>query len=111
VDLDQLRENMDDDEEMLQDIVGAFLRDHGNQLRELKQGLMSGDEKSALRGAHTLKGLLLTLAAQPAADVALEVEHALREHDPRRAAAGVPKLEVQLARLLPELERMLRRAA
>jgi hypothetical protein len=54
---------------------------------------------------------LLTLAAQPAADVALEVEHALREHDPKRAAAGVPKLEVQLARLLPELERMLRRAA
>jgi CheY-like chemotaxis protein/HPt (histidine-containing phosphotransfer) domain-containing protein len=111
VDLDQLRENMDDDEEMLQDIVGAFLRDHGNQLRELKQGLASGDEKSALRGAHTLKGLLLTLAAQPAADVALEVEHALREHNPKRAAAGVPRLEGQLARLLPELERMLRKAA
>jgi HPt (histidine-containing phosphotransfer) domain-containing protein len=111
LDLEQLRENMDDDEEMLQDIVGAFLRDHGNQLRELKQGLATGDEKSALRGAHTLKGLLLTLAAQPAADVALELERALREHDPKRAAAGVPRLESQLARLLPELERMLRRAA
>jgi HPt (histidine-containing phosphotransfer) domain-containing protein len=111
LDLGQLRENMDDDEEMLQDIVGAFLRDHGNQLRELKQGLASGDEKSALRGAHTLKGLLLTLAAQPAADVALEVERALREHDPKRAAAGVPRLESQLARLLPELQRLVSKAA
>jgi signal transduction histidine kinase/DNA-binding response OmpR family regulator len=111
LDLDQLRENMDDDEEMLQDIVGAFLRDHGNQLRELKQGLASADEKSALRAAHTLKGLLLTLAAQPAADVALEVERALREHDPKRAAAGVPRLEAQLARLLPELQQLVRRAA
>jgi HPt (histidine-containing phosphotransfer) domain-containing protein len=111
LELDQLRENMDDDEEMLQDIVGAFLRDHGNQLRELRQGLATGDEKSALRGAHTLKGLLLTLAAQPAADVALEVEHALREHDMKRAAAGVPRLEGQLERLIPELQRLIRKAA
>ena len=111
VDLDQLRENMDDDEEMLQDIVGAFLRDHGNQLRELRQGLATGDEKSALRGAHTLKGLLLTLAAQPAADVALEVEHAVREHDMKRASAGVPRLEGQLERLIPELQRLIRKAA
>ena len=111
LDLDQLRENMDDDEEMLQDIVGAFLRDHGNQLRELKQGLSSGDEKSALRGAHTLKGLLLTLAAQPAADVALDVERAIREHDLKRAAAGLPRLDGQLARLLPELEKLVRKAA
>ena len=111
VDLDQLRENMDDDEEMLQDIVGAFLRDHGNQLRELRQGLATGDEKSALRGAHTLKGLLLTLAAQPAADVALEVEHAVREHDLKRASAGVPRLEGQLERLIPELQRLIRKAA
>jgi len=111
VDLEQLRVNMDDDEEMLQDIVGAFLRDHGNQLRELRQGLALGDEKSALRGAHTLKGLLLTLAAQPAADVALEVEHALREHDMKRASACVPRLEGQLERLIPELQRLIRKAA
>ena len=102
---------MDDDEEMLQDIVGAFLRDHGNQLRELKAGLQSGDEKSALRSAHTLKGLLLTLAAQPAADVALECERSLREHDLKRAATHVPRLEAHLARLLPELQRLVRRAA
>src|SRR5262249_55596729 len=111
LDLGQLRTNMDEDDEMLQDIVSAFLRDHVNQLRDLKHGLQSGDEKGALRGAHTLKGLLLTLAAQPAADVALEVERALRDHDLKRAAAGVPRLESQLAQLLPELQALLRRAA
>jgi len=111
LDLNQLRTNMDDDEEMLQDIVSAFLRDHANQLRELKTGLQTRDEKSALRGAHTLKGLLLTLAAQPAADAALEVERALRDHDLNRATANVPRLEQHLSRLLPELQALLRRAA
>src|SRR5262249_6766379 len=111
LDLEQLRTNMDEDEEMLQDIVGAFRRDHGNQLRELQHGRAAGDEKRALPGAHSLKGVLCTLAAQPAADVALEVERALREHDARRAAAGVPRLEAQLARLLPELQRLVRKAA
>jgi len=111
LDLEQLRTNMDDDVEMLQDIVGAFIRDHGNQVRELKTGLQLGDQKTALRSAHTLKGLLLTLAAQPAADVALEVEHFLREHDLARATAHLPRLEAQLMRLLPELNRLARRAA
>jgi CheY-like chemotaxis protein len=111
LDLVQLRTNMDDDDEMLQDIVGAFLRDHGNQLRELKSGLRTGDDKIALRSAHTLKGLLLTLAAQPAADVALDCERALRERDLVRAANQVPRLEAQLSRLLPELQRLVRRAA
>jgi len=43
--------------------------------------------------------------------VALEVERALREKDPKRAAAGVPRLEGQLARLLPELHRLVSKAA
>ena len=54
-DLVQLRSNMDDDEDMLTDIVGAFLRDHLAQLRDLRTGLQNADEKTALRTAHTLK--------------------------------------------------------
>jgi signal transduction histidine kinase/DNA-binding response OmpR family regulator len=111
LDLVMLRSNMDDDEDMLQDIVGAFLRDHLSQLRELHRGLAAQDAPGALRAAHTLKGLLLTLAAQPAADAALEVEHAVRGGDLPRAAALLPHLEGQLSRLLPELNALLRRAA
>ncbi len=111
LDLVGLRRNMDDDEEMLQDIVGAFLRDHLVQLRDLRKGLSTGEAQGALRCAHTLKGLLLTLAAQPAADSALEVERAVRASDFPRATSLLTRLESQLARLLPELETLLRRAA
>ena len=111
VDVDALRRNMDDDEEMLQDIVGAFLRDHVTQLKELHRGLGTQDAQGALRSAHTLKGLLLTLAAQPAADAALEVEHAVRAGDLPRAVALLPNLEAHLTQLMPELYSLLRRAA
>jgi len=111
LDVSSLRANMDDDEEMLQDIVGAFLRDHVTQLRDLRQALTTLDAQVALRGAHTLKGLLLTLAAQPAADAALDVERAVRAGELARATSLLPKLEAQLSLLLPQLQGLVRRAA
>ena len=90
-DLVQLRRNMDDDEDMLLDIVGAFLRDHLAQLRDLRTGLAQGDEKTALRTAHTLKGLLLTLAAEDAAEVALELEQRVRAQDLVSASGHLPQ--------------------
>ena len=110
-DLRQLQRNMDDDEDMLVDIVGAFLRDHIAQLRDLRAGLSQGDEQTALRTAHTLKGLLLTLAADDAAEVAVELERLVRVNDLAGARTQFLVLETQLARLIPELEVLLRRAA
>jgi HPt (histidine-containing phosphotransfer) domain-containing protein len=111
LDLAQLKSNMDDDEEMLQDIVGAFLRDHIAQLAHLRTALHTGDQPTALRAAHTMKGLLLTLAAQDAADVALTIEHAIRSSELATAAGLLPLFDSQLARLLPELQALQRRAA
>ena len=110
-DLGQLKNNMDDDEEMLQDIVGAFLRDHIAQVAHLRAALHSGDQATALRTAHTMKGLLLTLAAQDAAEVALTIEHAVRAGELANAAGLLPLFDAQLARLLPELRALQNRAA
>jgi HPt (histidine-containing phosphotransfer) domain-containing protein len=96
---------------MLLDIVGAFLRDHLTQLRDLRAGLASGDDKRALRAAHTLKGLLLTLAADAAAEVALEIEQRVRAKDLAAARGLSPQLDAELARLVPELEALRSRAA
>jgi HPt (histidine-containing phosphotransfer) domain-containing protein len=111
LDLDALRVNMDDDEEMLQDIVGAFLRDHIVQLRDLRSAIAASDAPTAVRSAHTLKGLLRTLAAEPAADAAFDVERALRANDLRGATALLARLDHHLGRLIPELQFLLRRAA
>jgi CheY-like chemotaxis protein len=110
-DLLQLRRNMDDDAEMMQDIVTAFLRDHATQLQTLRQALGGGDLALATRTAHTLKGLLLTLAAQEAADAALAMEKTLKAGDLATATAMLPALHTQLARLLPELQALANKAA
>jgi signal transduction histidine kinase/CheY-like chemotaxis protein len=111
IDLSQLRRNMDDDEEMLRDIVGAFLRDHVNQLRELHASLARGDQETAQRTAHTLKGLLLTLAAQPAADVAIALEDKVRNGSLAETPPLVHQLDAELARLIPALEALRDKAA
>ncbi|MEQ1832790.1 MAG: response regulator [Candidatus Eisenbacteria bacterium] len=110
-DFEQLKRNMDDDQEMLLDIVGAFLRDHVTQVAQLRAALTTGDTQTALRTAHTLKGLLLTLAAQDASDAALRLERAVRHGDMAAAAQLMPPFEGQLGRLLPELQTLQRRAA
>ena len=110
-DLAQLRRNVDQDDEMLQDIVAAFLRDHANQLHLLRQALGSGDVEVATRTAHTLKGLLLTLAAQDAADAALAIERTLQTGDLALATSQLPDLNTRLTRLLPELQSLVSKAA
>ena len=111
LDLTQLRRNMDDDDDMLADIVGAFLRDHVSQLRDLRTALTRGDDKTTLRTAHTLKGLFLTLAAEDAANSALDLERRVAAGDLAGARELLPGLEAELARLIPELESLRDRAA
>jgi len=111
VDVEQLRANMDDDEDMLADIVGAFLEGHVAQMRDLRTGLAQNDEKTALRTAHTLKGLFLTLAADDAAAAALDLEHSVRAHDLITARAKMSRLDTELARVIPELQALGKKAA
>jgi signal transduction histidine kinase/DNA-binding response OmpR family regulator len=111
VDVVQLRSNMDDDEDMLADIVGAFLRDHVAQMRDLRTGLAQNDEKTAHRTAHTLKGLFLTLGAEDAADAALEIERCVKAQDLVGARSKLSRLDAELARVIPELEALQRKAA
>ncbi len=110
-DMEQLKANMDDDQEMLLDIVAAFQRDHVTQVAQLHAALAAGDAHTALRTAHTMKGLFLTLAAQEASDVALAMEHRARAGDLPGAAALLPQFDAELARLLPELQALQQRAA
>ncbi len=110
-DLTQLRRNMDDDAEMMHDIVSAFVRDHVTQVQTLRQALGDGDVALATRTAHTLKGLLLTLAAQDAANAALAMERTLKSGDVALATTFLPELHTQLARLLPELQALANKAA
>src|SRR5690606_17251095 len=91
-----LAELVGDDRELLEDIVSGYRE----QRRELEPGMRaapeSGEHKALYAHAHKIKGTLLTMGAQRAADAAQELELAARAED-------LPSCE----RILPALEREL----
>ncbi len=111
IDRAKLDENMEGDQEVLRDIVAAFLRDQVTQERDIMEALAKQDSPTLARAAHTFKGLLLTLAARPAADAALRLEMLARANDLGGAPIALRELQSELARLQPALEDLLRRAA
>jgi len=111
LDHDRLNLNMEGDPDVLQDIVSTFLRDQPAQEREITNALAQGDAATLARAAHTFKGLLLTLAAKPAADAALRLEMLARGGNLADAQPAWRELQVQLARLQPVLRGLVRRAA
>ncbi len=107
----RLNLNMEGDPDVLQDIVATFLHDQPQQERAVTAALAELDAAALARAAHTLKGLLLTLAARPAADAALRLEGLARAGQLAEAPAAWRDVQVQLARLQPVLRGLLRRAA
>jgi HPt (histidine-containing phosphotransfer) domain-containing protein len=111
LDLQKLDQNMDGDAEMLRDIVDAFLRDLPQRERELQESLTRRDAPTLARAAHTMKGLLLTLGAKPAADVALQLEILARCGNLGEAEGLAKELRQELTQLTPALRELLRRKA
>jgi len=69
------------------------------------QTAASARDGDALRaGAHKLKGMLLTVWAAPAADVAAALESAARAGDQARLEALVGELQVQVARICASMD-------
>jgi CheY-like chemotaxis protein/HPt (histidine-containing phosphotransfer) domain-containing protein len=111
IDYARLSQNMDDDPEVLQEVVGAFLRNQPTQMRSIQDALDRGDMETLAREAHTLKGLLLTFAARPAAEVAIRLELRARTNDAKGAVEALRQLRDELMRLIPVLSELLRRKA
>jgi CheY-like chemotaxis protein len=107
----QLERNVDGDLSLMRELVDAFVVSHGEQVNALQSALTDRRVAEALRAAHSLKGMLLTLAATEAAQVAYDMELSLRAHEVEHAVARMPELAVELERLVIDLGGDERRAA
>ncbi len=107
----QLERNVDGDLSLMRELVDAFVVSHGEQVNALQSALSERRVAEALRAAHSLKGMLLTLAASEAAQVAYDMELSLRSHEVEHAVARMPELAVELERLVLDLGGDERRAA
>ena len=111
LDVARLEQNMEGDTAMLRDILEVYLRDLPQREKEMLDSLARGDAPTLARAAHTMKGVLLTLAAAPAADVAMRLEILARCANLAEAEGLVAELRQELALLSPALRDLIRKAA
>jgi CheY-like chemotaxis protein len=93
--------NVQGSEELLREIIEAFLEEAPRQLGFMRQALAESDAALLRRAAHTVKGAVRYFGAQAAFDLALTVETLAQKEEIASAAAGVNDLEVEVARITP----------
>lgn len=97
-------ERMGGDMELLAEVVDLFLEDSPKMLDSLRVAISGGDAHSVERSAHSLKGALLNMAAEPAASVALQLERMGREEELERSLDALRQLETEMGRLCEALK-------
>jgi two-component system, sensor histidine kinase and response regulator len=103
IDGHELLERVGGDREFLTELVSLFREDGPKQLNRVRTALEKNDPEEVLRSAHSLRGTLANLAAQAAADLAAEIEHASKAEDLTRAKAAFQNLDLELPRVIDAL--------
>lgn len=81
VNLQELKEIMDNDMELIEDCFAEFIKDWPELHNEIKNAISGKNAQVLNEAAHKLKGTLRYLAADPAAEAAFALEAAGREND------------------------------
>lgn len=101
--LEEALRYLDGSLEGLAEVAAQVEKDTPGLMARLREGLRQGDAAVVRAASHSLKGMLAVLAAQESSSAAEAIEAAARQGLLAEAAAGVPKLEIGLARLWPAL--------
>ena len=102
---------MGGDEELLKEVVAAFLEAYDGTVGAVEEAVRAADAKALRRAAHTLKGSIATFSTGPVYETALELERCGRDDCMQNAQACYQRLQRELGLLLPELHALCARAA
>jgi HPt (histidine-containing phosphotransfer) domain-containing protein len=95
---------VDDDRELLRELFSIFEGLYPTHCDRLKEGVHAQDPRKVEIESHTLKGMLVNLSAERAANVALQIEQLARG----KQLDGVPELfttfESEVKALLAQME-------
>ena len=106
LDRETLFEQVAGDADLVLRLVELFTADTADALARVRDAIARRSPADVEHAAHRLKGSCGALAALAAVHAAQRVEDAGRGRDLRVAAAAADDLERELARLMPELERV-----
>jgi histidine phosphotransfer protein HptB len=98
--------NPDDDNAFLKEIIGIFLEDTPQRIAELKQCLVSFDQPTFTRAAHSIKGSASNLGAIKVRALAEKLEHQSRNSGLNGLESLMGSLESEFAIAKNELERI-----
>lgn len=93
IDLDELKEIMDNDMELIQECFAEFLIDYPGLIGDIKTAVAAENFEDIDNSAHKLKGTLRYLAAESAATAAQTVEAAGKHQDPEGLQEKLSALE------------------
>ncbi len=108
--LDELLVRVDGDRELLRELLSLFKQKFPNSFEDLQQAMAHGDIAQVAVLSHTLKGVLLNLAAAEAADSASRLEQLAHHGDRAALKAAFATLEHDIEALLPEIDRYMAKA-
>ncbi|ANM31119.1 hypothetical protein ABI59_18390 [Acidobacteria bacterium Mor1] len=94
------------DQELMGEVLALFLTETPRMLEDVRAAVTSGDAGTVERTAHRLKGSLVAIAAQPAADEALRLETLGRQGEVASASQVLSCLEQEIDRLMPEIRQV-----
>jgi CheY-like chemotaxis protein len=111
LDVDRALDLLGGDESLLSFLAAQALEHFPDQIRELHEQAEAARAEDLTRTAHTLRGVLAQLAAEPARRLAATMEEAAGSGRLAEARALEPELRSAIEGLMPELEKLAARAA
>ena len=106
IDEGRLLEFVDGDIDLVREITGIFLKEHADNVGSIEKAVAAGDAHGVERAAHTIKGVLQTLAAGAAVVHAQRLEAMGRSLDLRDAPQAIADLRREVERMVPVLVRL-----
>ena len=105
-----LLEAFDDDWDFFKEVVEVFLEDYPRLLENLRRSVDEGDCDTFARSAHSLKGMLKNFKAEPAAEVAFDLEKKGNGSDLTGVQADIESLAAQIAEVDKKLQDMIKQS-
>ena len=101
-----LRDRVDNDELLLQELVDLFRQECPAWLAQIREAIAAGNLLAVQAAAHGVKGALSTFAAKPALAAAIRLEDAGREEKVDEIEPAYRSLEAEIERLEPVLNEL-----
>jgi len=95
----EMLDRLGGDVEFLDDVLGVFLDESPKMMDAARGAVHEGDARRVERSAHTLKGALMNIAAEPAAELAARLETLGREESLDECPRVLAALETAITRL------------